>query len=108
MSRFDRYLLLVNSCSVWPKLYSSIIFSIESFFKSLFFLGGGGVEDYRKITWVDWDSVCLAKKDGGLGVRKLHECNISLLGKCCWRILVDKDGLWHRVLKATYGEEGAN
>jgi len=41
-----------------------------------------------------------------LGVRRLHEFNIALLGKWCWRMLVDKDGLWYRVLKARYGEEG--
>lgn len=39
----------------------------------------------------------------GLGVGAF---NLSLLGKWCWRLLVDKEGLWHRVLKARYGEEG--
>lgn len=32
--------------------------------------------------------------------------NVSLLGKWCWRLLVDKEGLRYRVLKARYGEEG--
>jgi hypothetical protein len=41
-----------------------------------------------------------------LGVRRLREFNISLLGKWCWRMLVDKGGLWYHVLKARYGEEG--
>ena len=27
-----------------------------------------------------------------------------LLGKWCWRMLVEKDGLWYRVLKARYGD----
>ena len=39
--------------------------------------------------------MCLSKEEGGLGVRKW-----------CWRMLVDKEGLWYRVLKARYGEEG--
>jgi len=55
---------------------------------------------------VNWDSVCLSRDEGGLGVRRLREFNISLLGKWCWRMLVDKEGLWYRVLKARYGEEG--
>jgi len=42
----------------------------------------------------------------GLRVRRLGEFNLSLLEKWCWRLLVDKAGLWYRVLKARYGEEG--
>jgi len=50
--------------------------------------------------------MCLSKEEGGLGVRRMREFNVALLGKWCWRMLVDKDGLWYRVLKARYGEEG--
>ncbi|MCI12202.1 putative non-LTR retroelement reverse transcriptase, partial [Trifolium medium] len=43
---------------------------------------------------------------GGLGVRQLREFNLALLGKWCWRLLVDREGLWYRVLAARYGVEG--
>jgi len=43
---------------------------------------------------------------GGLRVQRLGEFNLSLLGKWCWRLLSDKEGLWYRVLKARYGEMG--
>ena len=56
---------------------------------------------------MDWDSVCLSREEGGLGVRKLREFNVGLLGKWCWRMLVEEEGLWYRVLKVGYGEEGA-
>ena len=69
-----------------------------------FFSGVG--EDFRKIAWVDWDFICLSKKEGGLGVRRLREFNVALSGKWCWRMLVDKEGLWYPVLQAKYGEEG--
>jgi len=69
-------------------------------------LGGGGCEDNRKITWLSWQTICLKKEYGGLGVRKLKEFNIALLGKWCWRMLVDRGGLWYRVLVARYGELG--
>jgi hypothetical protein len=75
---------------------------LNLFFK--FFWGGG--EEIRKIAWVDWHSVCLPKEEGGLGVRRLREFNVALLGKWCWRMLTDKEGLWYRVLRARYGEEG--
>jgi len=85
------------------KAPAGIISSIESIFKRFFW---GGSEDSRKIAWINWDSVCVPKENGGLGVRRLGEFNLSLLGKWCWRLLVDKERLWYRVLKARYGEEG--
>ncbi|CAJ2652400.1 unnamed protein product [Trifolium pratense] len=45
---------------------------------------------------------------GGLGDRQLREFNIALLGKWCWRMLVDREGLWFRVLVARYGLEGGS
>jgi len=36
----------------------------------------------------------------------VREFNLSILGKWCWRMLVDKDGLWYRGLKARYREKG--
>jgi len=46
-------------------------------------------EDHRKISWVDWRSVYKRKEHGGLGVRRLREFNEAMLGKWCWRMLVD-------------------
>ena len=53
-----------------------------------------------------WESICTPKEDGGLGVKRLDAFNLSLMGKWCWRMMVDKEELWYRVLKARYGEEG--
>jgi len=39
-------------------------------------------------------------------MRRMREFNIPLLGKWCWRMLVDRDGLWYKVLVACYGQEG--
>jgi hypothetical protein len=41
-----------------------------------------------------------------LGVRRIRDFNRALLGKWCWRLLVEKDRLWYRVLAARYGVEG--
>jgi len=51
--------------------------------------------------------LCLFTEGGGWSRReKVEGFNVSLLGKWCWRMLVDKEGLWYRVLQARYGEEG--
>ncbi|PNY08824.1 cysteine-rich receptor-like protein kinase [Trifolium pratense] len=34
----------------------------------------------------------------------MREFNTVLLGKWCWRLLVDRGGMWYRVLAARYGE----
>jgi len=80
-----------------------MISSIESIFKKK---NWGGGEDLRKLTWIKWDSICLPKEDGRLGVRRVGAFTLSLLGKWCGRLMVDREGLWYRVLKAWYGEVG--
>nr|ABN06074.1 hypothetical protein MtrDRAFT_AC150440g24v2 [Medicago truncatula] len=57
----------------------------------------------KKISWVDWKSSCRSKEVGGLGVRRIREFNMALLGKWCWRMLVERDSLWFKVLSASYG-----
>ena len=57
------------------KAPSGIVSSIESILNCFFW---GGSVDHRKITWVDWNTVCSSKEVGGLGVRSLREFNIAL------------------------------
>ncbi|CAJ2651635.1 unnamed protein product [Trifolium pratense] len=84
------------------KAPSGTISSIESILIIFFW---GGSEDFRKISWINWKSICLRKEYGGLGVRQLREFNLALLGKWCWRMLVDREGLWFRALAGRYGVE---
>ena len=85
--------LLVYALSFFKAL-SDIISSLDSIFTKK---NSGGCEDHGKLSWVSWTTICSRRELGGLGVRRLREFNVSLLGKWCWRLLVERGSLWHRV-----------
>jgi hypothetical protein len=64
----------------------------------------GGRRGRKKINWIKWDTVCLPKDKGGLGVRDVRVVNISLLSKWRWRLLDNTNAVWKDVLKSKYGE----
>ncbi|GKC41519.1 sodium/hydrogen exchanger 6 [Tanacetum coccineum] len=43
---------------------------------------------------VAWDSVCLPKLEGGLGIRRIDEFNVALMATYIWCILTHKESLW--------------
>ncbi|XP_028246783.1 uncharacterized protein LOC114424118 [Glycine soja] len=62
----------------------------------------GGDQDQVKITWVKWDTVCLPKEVGGLGIKDINFFNLSLLGKWKWSLFHSQGELWTRVLESKY------
>jgi hypothetical protein len=84
------------------KAPSGIISLTESLFKSFLW---GESEEAKKIHWVKWDRICMAKDRGGLGVRDLRAFNNALLGKWWWRIRTEKEALWYKVLEQKYGDK---
>lgn len=68
-----------------------------------FFLWGG-IKEKSKIHWVSRDKVCKPKELEGLGIKSIKLFNLALLLKWKWRILVEKDVVWKKVLKARYGD----
>ncbi|GAU37824.1 hypothetical protein TSUD_63860 [Trifolium subterraneum] len=107
---FGGHLILLKSVLTSLPVYalsffkapSDTISSIESLLNKFFWAES---EEIRKSSWISWKTICLRKEYGGFGVRKLREFNNALLGKWCWRMMVDRGGLWFRVLAARYGEE---
>ncbi|XP_050365473.1 uncharacterized protein LOC126784002 [Argentina anserina] len=62
----------------------------------------GYKSDGKKIHWRAWDHLTKAKRDSGMGFKDLHQYNMALLGKQCWRLMSNPYSTWARVLKARY------
>lgn len=63
----------------------------------------GGAHDQTKIAWVNWDTVCLQKEKGGLGIRDISTFNLALLGKWKWNLFKHQRKMWARILESKYG-----
>jgi len=93
------------------QLINSVLFSIQVYWASLFLLPGQVIKNIEKIMksflWsgsdmrttgakVAWDQVCLPKKEGGLGIKRIIEWNMIALLKHIWNLCNDLDGsIWY-------------
>lgn len=62
----------------------------------------GGVEGNKRVAWIKLEKVCKPKALGGLGLREWDIFNKALLGKWWWRLLVETESIWVKVLRAKY------
>jgi len=92
------------------QLINSILFFIQIYWASLFLLPGRVIKNLEQIMrsflWsgsdmrttrvkVAWDQVCLPKKEGGLGIKRITEWNKIALLKHIWNLCNDSDGsIW--------------
>ncbi|XVF77248.1 hypothetical protein PTKIN_Ptkin14bG0027800 [Pterospermum kingtungense] len=65
----------------------------------------GDSEARKRIHWVNWNTVCLPKDLGGLGVGNLEVRNKALFAKWIWRFSNEEDAVWRRLLIEKYGGE---
>ncbi|KAK9286538.1 hypothetical protein L1049_014936 [Liquidambar formosana] len=101
-------------------LIKSTLSSLPTYFMSLFkipiavakrleklqrYFLWAGLGDEHKIHLVDWNCVCLLKKERGLGFWHLVDMNKALLGKWLWRFVVDKEALWKKMVSWKFGVE---
>lgn len=56
----------------------------------------------RHLTLKAWNSICVPKSDGGLGIRLTSEVNEALISKLAWKMLTDRQSLWVRDLHGKY------
>lgn len=55
---------------------------------------------------VAWSSMCYPKQASGLGLRSLYQQNLVALARLSWRLLMNSESLWARILMAKYGHLG--
>ena len=53
----------------------------------------------RKIHWSKWSTLCLPKELGGMGFKELQKFNDAMMAKQVWRLLEDKNSLFHVFFK---------
>ncbi|RVW41575.1 putative ribonuclease H protein [Vitis vinifera] len=68
-----------------------------------FLWGGGALE--RKPHLINWDTVCLDKRKGGLRVRRLSTLNRALLCKWNWCFANERENLWRHVISRKKGRK---
>ena len=62
----------------------------------------GGSDTIKKIHWVDWNSMCNLKANGGLGVMDVDIKNRALLYKWFWRYGDEPNALWRAIIDSKY------
>lgn len=50
--------------------------------------------------WVNRSKVCQPGKRGGLGLREYRHVNTSMVGKHAWKLIIDTDKLWVKLLSS--------
>lgn len=98
-------------------LAKSVLGSLPTYFLSLFKSPLGVIEDLERIrrkfiwsgtqdskgiNWVSWEKVTSPKEVGGLGLGSLRSLNISFLTKWWWRLRLEQNALWARIIMAIH------
>ncbi|GKF18970.1 hypothetical protein Tco_0063888, partial [Tanacetum coccineum] len=91
------------------QLIRSVLSSMIIYWASVFILPNCIVHDLEQLMrgflWcqgemkkgkakVAWDSVCMPKHEGGLGIRRIDDFNVALMATHIWSILTHRESLW--------------
>ncbi|XP_059432574.1 uncharacterized protein LOC132165893 [Corylus avellana] len=85
-------------------LPASLSASLDRSFKN--FWWGFPKDKAKNLSLKSWSSICLPKNVGGLGFRRMHAFNLSLLAKLGWKLLSNSDCLWVKQLQNKYIKYG--
>ena len=104
------------------QLIASVLYSIQLYWCSLFiipkytiskieqslssYLWSGNSGSARRAK-INWESVCLPKEEGGLGLRRVKDLNDSNVMKHIWNLFYKKDSLWVAWVRRFYLRQGS-
>ncbi|XP_074264051.1 uncharacterized protein LOC141586650 [Silene latifolia] len=86
--------------SYWARIFillKAVISNIEGIGRSFLWHGSDPKENPALISW---DNVCKPMRQGGLGLKNLHQWNIAVVGKYVWWVAKKADHLWVRWVHA--------
>ncbi|XP_026396889.1 uncharacterized protein LOC113291584 [Papaver somniferum] len=100
-SVISSYVIHFMAVYKWP---CTVIKQVERAIKK--FLWSGDAEKCKYFT-VLYDDLCLPKREGGLGIKKLNDVNRAMLMKL-WISIRDSNKIWARFLRAKYFKLNGN
>lgn len=71
------------------KILAKISLKVEKLQRDFLWKWGLNKKDHL----VGWKEVCCTKKEGGLGIDRIKERNMALMGKWLWRFSTERDSL---------------
>ncbi|GJT04882.1 hypothetical protein Tco_0839344 [Tanacetum coccineum] len=81
----------------WASVFalpSRVLLDIEQIMRGFLWCQGGLSRGKAKVAW---EVVCLPKKEGGLGIRRLDHFNKALMVSHIWKLLSLKESLWVKI-----------
>ncbi|XP_059451183.1 uncharacterized protein LOC132181985 [Corylus avellana] len=107
LSQAGRLVLIKSIAATIPSyamstflLPSSFCSQLDRSFKN--FWWGFPPAKSRNLTLKAWDTLCIPKDLGGLGIRKMREVNLALVSKLGWNLLCKADSMWVAQLRGKY------
>jgi len=106
LSQAGRTVLIKSTAAAIPTyamstflLPSSLCKILDRRFKD--FWWGFSMDKSRNLSLKSWDSICLPRPQGGLGLRKMSTTNLALITKLGWKFL-NSNSLWVQHLHKKY------